>query len=234
MCDAGPHREIQTVPDWTGKPFLRAAKAGVSVPSRDLARARIKRKISQPQIVHDIHSGMTEAQLMEKYDLSSWGIRKFLAKLLPVGAITWEEMAILSLNSDDSVTLRDMRQYQRSYPLVSVIVYEQIKPMVKGRVVDISEKGVGVIGIPSEVGDLKTLTISPDELTVFEPFTLQAVCRWFRQGDRDIPCTAGFAITHIEDPSLERLRDLLESMTEAFPSECKGMVILHSKNFVAK
>ncbi len=34
----------------------------------------------------------------------------------------------------------------------------------------------------------------------------------------DINCTAGFAITHIEEPSLEQLRDLLGSITEAFPS----------------
>ena len=34
----------------------------------------------------------------------------------------------------------------------------------------------------------------------------------------DINCAAGFAITHIEGRSLEQLRDLLESMTEAFPS----------------
>ena len=32
----------------------------------------------------------------------------------------------------------------------------------------------------------------------------------------DINCTAGFAITHIEGRSSEQLRDLLESMTEAF------------------
>ena len=218
MCDEDLIEKYKL--SWTGLEslFSELVKTGVSVPSRDLARARIKRKISQPDIVHDIHSGMTEAQLMEKYDLSSWGIRNVLSKLLNLGAITWEEMAILSLNGDDSVTLRDMRQYQRRYPLVSVIVYEQIKPMVKGRVCDISEKGLGVIGIPSEVDDLKTLTVAPDELRVFEPFTLQASCRWFRQGDLDINCTAGFAITHIGEPSLEPFRDLLESMTEAFPS----------------
>ena len=48
------------------------------------------------------------------------------------------------------------------------------------------------MGIPSEVGVVKTLTIAPDELRVFEPFTLQAVCRWFRQGDLDITCTRRF------------------------------------------
>ncbi len=205
---------------WIGleRLFSQLDKAGVSVSSRDLGRARIKRKISQPQIVHDIHSGMTEAQLMEKYDLSSWGIQKVLAKLLPVGAITWEEMAILSRNSDDSVTLRDMRQCQRSYPSVSMAVYEQEKPKIKGRVLDISEKGLGVIGLLSEVDDLKILTVAPDELRIFEPFTLQAACRWFRPGDLDTTCAAGFAITHIEEPSFERLRDLLESMTAVFPS----------------
>jgi hypothetical protein len=33
----------------------------------------------------------------------------------------------------------------------------------------------------------------------------------------DINCTAGFAITHIEERSLEQLRDPSESTTEAFP-----------------
>ena len=217
MCDASLIEKYRLSSTGLESLFSELIKAGVSVSSRDLARTRIKRKISRPQIVHDIRSGMTEAQLMEKYDLSSWGIQKVLAKLLPVGAITWEEMAILSLNGDDSVTLRDMRHYQRRYPLVSVIVYEQIKPMVKGRVLDISEKGLGVMGIPSEVSVVKTLTIAPDELRVFGPFTLQAVCQWFRQGDLDITCTAGFAITHIEDPSLERLRHFLESKATTLP-----------------
>ena len=143
MCDEDLIEKYKL--SWTGLEslFSELVKTGVSVPSRDLARARIKRKISQPEIVHDIHSGMTEAQLMEKYDLSSWGIRNVLSKLLHLGAITWEEMAILSLDGDDSVTLRDMRQYQRSYPLVSVIVYEQIKPMVKGRVLISPKKDWG-------------------------------------------------------------------------------------------
>ncbi len=57
------------------------------------------------------------------------------------------------------MTLRDRRQHQRSYPLVSMVVYEQAKPRFKGRVRDISEKGLGVIGIPSEVDDLKTLRL---------------------------------------------------------------------------
>ncbi len=73
------------------------------------------------------------------------------------------------------------------------------------------------MGIPSEVRDVKTFTIAPEELGVFEPFTLQAVCEWFRQGDPDITCTAGFAVTHIEVSSLEQLRDLLESMATTLP-----------------
>jgi uncharacterized protein (DUF433 family) len=197
--------------------FSELIKAGVSVSSTHHARAGIKRKISQTQIVHDIHSGMTEAQLMQKYDLSSWGIQKVFSKLLHVGAITWEALAIVSPNSDDSVTLRNMRQCQRSYPTVSMVVYEREKPRIRGRVLDISEKGLGVIGIPSEVGDMKTLTIAPEELTALEPFALQAACRWFKKGDLDITCTAGFAITHIEEPDLVQLRDLLDSMAVAFP-----------------
>jgi hypothetical protein len=38
----------------------------------------------------------------------------------------------------------------------------------------------------------------------------------------DINCTAGFAIAHFEEPSLEQLRDPSESTTEAFPSWCIG------------
>lgn len=197
--------------------FSELAKAGISVPFNHEARARTKRQISQPQIVHDIRSGMIETQLMEKYELSSWAFQRVLGKLLAVGAITQEEMAIFALKNEESVTLRDMRQHERSCPLVSAAVYVQGQPMIRGRVLDISENGIGIIGIPSEVDDLKTLTISPDDLNVFEPFTLQAVCRWSRQGDRDTTCTAGFAITNIGEPSLGRLRDLLESVTETLP-----------------
>ncbi len=198
--------------------FSELAKAGISVSAGHQARARNKRQISQPQIVHDIHAGMTEAQLMEKYELSSWGMQRVLGKLLAAGGITWQEMAVLSLKSEDSVTLRDMRRHERSYPLVSMAVYEQAKPMIKGRVFDLSQKGLGVIGIRCEVDDLKTLTIAPAELTLFKPLTFQAVCRWFRKGDVETACSAGFAITHIEEPNVKKLRDLLESMTEKLSS----------------
>jgi len=205
---------------WTGLEslFSELAKAGVSVPPGHHARARIKRQISQPRIVHDIHSGMTEAKLMEKYELSSWSIQRVLAKLLAVGAITLEEVAILCPDDNQTLTLREMRKYERSFPVVSMAVYEQGKPRIKGWLLDISEKGLGVTGVPSEVDDLKTLTIAPEELSLFEPITLQAECRWFRPGDLDIDCTAGFAITHISEPSLEQFCDMLESMTEALPN----------------
>jgi uncharacterized protein (DUF433 family) len=204
---------------WIGleRLFAELGRAGVSVSSIKRARAGNKKKISQTEIVHDIHSGMTEAQLMEKYDLSSWGLQKLFSKLLRVGAVTWEALAIVSLNSADSVTLRNMRQCERSYPTVSMVVYEQEKPRIKGRVLDISEKGLGVIGIPSEVGDMKSLTIASEELPVLKPFELQAACRWFKKGDLDITCTAGFAITHIEESDLVQLRDFLDSMATAFP-----------------
>ncbi len=217
MCDASLQEKYRLSRTGLESLFSELVKAGYSVSSRDLVRAPIKRKISRPQIVHDIRSGMTEAQLMEKYDLSSWQTQKVLAKLLPGGAITWEEVAILSLNRD-SLTPRDMRQCQRRYPLVSVIVYEQIKPIVKGRVLNISERGLGVMGIRSEVDDLKTLTVAPEGLRLFDPFTLKAACRWFKQGHLGITCTAGFAITHIGEPGLEQLQNLLESMAVAFPS----------------
>ncbi len=217
MCDADLIEKYKL--SWTGLEnlFSQLTKAGIPRSSSPDARAREKREISQPQIVHDIRSGMTETQLMEKYELSSWGLQRVLGKLLAAGAINWEEMAILSLNSDDSVTLRDMRQHERSYPLVSMAVYERTKPMIKGRVFDLSEKGLGVIGIPSEVDELKTLTIASDELKVFEPFTVQATCRWFKQGDLNIACIAGFAITRIEEPALEQLRELLDSMASTLP-----------------
>jgi Mor family transcriptional regulator len=217
MCDADLIEKYKLSSAGLESLFSELAKAGISVSSRNQARTRNKRQISQPQIVHDIHAGMSETELMEKYELSSWGLQRVLGKLLATGAITWQEMAVLSLKSEDSVTLRDMRQHERSYPLVSMVVYEQAKPRIKGKVRDLSEKGLGVIGIPSEVDDLKTLTIAPHELTVFEPFTLQAACRWFRKGDLDITGTAGFAITHIEESSLEQLRYLLESFASTLP-----------------
>ncbi len=217
MCDEELIEKYKL--SWVGleELFSELGKVGVSVSSIHRARAGNKRKISQSEIVHDIYSGMSEAQLMEKYELSSWGIQKVFSKLLRVGAITWEAMAVISPDSDDSVTLRDMRQCQRYYPSVSMVVYEREKPTIKGRVLDISEKGLGIIGIPSEVDDLKNLKVVPDGLTVFEPFTFQAGCRWFNKGDLDITCTAGFAITHIEESDFAQLRDLLESMATTFP-----------------
>ena len=85
-----------------------------------------------------------------------------------------------------------------------------------GRIIDLSEVGVGVSGLEAQVGELKSLVVVPDEFLEAEPFSFEAKCRWSRMGDEDKICNAGFEITDISEGDYIQLLELLQLMTFSF------------------
>jgi hypothetical protein len=103
-------------------------------------------------------------------------------------------------HSDD--VRREIPRTSLSYP---VPIYEKTDLGVKGTVFDINEKGVGVKGIQSDVGDKKTFVIIAEDHIDIDPLTFEAECRWVRKGE-DGDCESGHRITHIGDKDLTELR----------------------------
>lgn len=66
----------------------------------------VKPKINAGDAIRDIRSGMTDAQLMEKYRLSAKGLQSLIKKLLEVKAITPEEIEERRADYHDTAVIR--------------------------------------------------------------------------------------------------------------------------------
>jgi hypothetical protein len=112
-----------------------------------------KRKIRARDVIDDIRTGMNVSDLMAKYQLTLRGLRTAFQKLLEADAVTSDELNNLKSLHDISVSgLRRFRRKRLNPPLK---IFDGGDPFKSGVVKDISEKGVCIQGIQTEVGDLK-------------------------------------------------------------------------------
>jgi uncharacterized protein (DUF433 family) len=183
---------------------------------REREEPRHKKGINVREIVDDIRSAATESQLMEKHGLSSRGLQSTFWKLAYSKVLTWDELLGLYPTLDDSVTLRRIRKWTRSYPIFSIGVYEQGKPHNKGKIRDLSEFGVGTLGIRAQVGERKMLVLVPDEIMKLKPFSLEAECKWSDCAGATPACTAGFQVSGIEEDAVRKLEELVQMMMVTF------------------
>ncbi len=94
-----------------------------------------------------------------------------------------------------------------------VPVYEKKDLKKKGMLRDITEKGLGVRGLPTEVGKTRTFVIAPADHLDIDPLVFDVRCRWTKKGLNDEP-VAGFEITKISGPTLRELRKLIRLLQD--------------------
>jgi len=154
-----------------------------------------KRHILATDIVRDIRSGMTEAELLAKYQLSSAQLQNIIAKL--VGA---------------NVRIRKSPRDKIEFPLP---VYEEGNPGLEGTIRDISRSGVGVRGIDAAAGQIKILVIPADELVLIHRvgrIVFEAECRWAGRNANNRDCLGGFEIIQVYEGSFEILQEALRAL----------------------
>ncbi|MGO9568495.1 MAG: hypothetical protein ACLP5H_13225 [Desulfomonilaceae bacterium] len=169
-------------------------------------------QIDSNDIVKDIRSGMTDSELMKKYDLSSGGLRVVLQTLTDAQVIPVEELYATSSSAQDTVFAGNMRKLPRHHLLVAVDIYVWKHPEIKGILSDITEKGIAITGIAARVGEAKTFVIPPGDFIEAEPVLLEARCQWAEKDKDSGEWIAGFGITRISAKCLDDLRRLIESL----------------------
>jgi hypothetical protein len=174
-----------------------------------------RKRIITGQIVNDIRSGMTDSQLMDRYRLSHVELQITCKLLVERKFITQEEIDNRAPIADDRTTPFTPRKAPRHRSPISVTAIGEEDPEKEGLVLDISEKGVGVIGVKATVGEMQTLTILGDEFGEVAPFQFDAVCRWAKR-ESSGELIAGFEIISISDESLDELRNWIRVCTIGF------------------
>ena len=169
----------------------------------------VKKTIKARDIVIDIRAGINDAELMDKYHLTARGLQSAFNQLIEKKAISSQELSTRPTDDEDEVTIEDMRRLPRHYLSVSVPIYEPTRPQFQGEIRDLTERGIGVTGIESQVGEIKSFVIPCRKLIKLENIWFEAECLWVNSAIKDNHVVAGFQITKISKDCLVRLRQLI-------------------------
>jgi hypothetical protein len=171
-----------------------------------------KRTIKAKEFSKDIRSGVTDAELMHKYGLTINSLHRIFSKLVDACLITEEEIKQRQIDSGDASDWSRHRGMQRNYVFVQLPIYDMDDILTEGLVVDITERGLQVDGISSEIGDKKSFLIQADYFADVYPFSFDVLCRWVNSGSDDF-ITAGYEITNISEGGLEQLKKLIRMLS---------------------
>ena len=158
-----------------------------------------KDKISAKAILRDIRSGITEAGLMEKYSLSSVAVQMICRKLVDEKLVDPEKLYGRTHTNEGLTDHGKQRRFPRVSPEVSLVVHDSENPENRGRVSDMTETGIGVLGIQAEINESKTLVIPPNDFFLTNRFVFKARCCWTRAQGENQEAAAGFEITEVTE-----------------------------------
>ncbi len=174
--------------------------------------------VKAKDIVNDIRGGVTDRELMEKYNLSSKGLQSVFKKLVAAKAVRPAELYDRAPILDaDTADVDSIREEIREFLEVNIPICELNAPENVGVISDISEKGVGVRGLRVKQGETKTLAVMADSFFSVDPFSFDAVCRWVKKRRADGTVDAGFEITNISEEGATRLRKVIRLLNIGNP-----------------
>jgi hypothetical protein len=170
-----------------------------------------KRTIKAKDIVNDVRAGLTNLQLMEKYELSPKGLKSIFTKLVEAKAVRSDELDMRVPSFTDTVGLDQVRVYPRSYVVLHLPILD-LDSNQQGRVLDLSIHGFQVAGIKCEVGLTMRFRLQPGDVSDINGFDVEAECRWTK-GDSPENLVPGFKIKDIDTETEKKLSTLIKELT---------------------
>lgn len=169
-----------------------------------------KRVIKSKEFLGDVRSGMSAADLMEKYGLSPQGFRKVLNALIEASRKSGIHRGSGAESRGEVRSFEEMRRVPRKAIDFPLWVYGDVDQIEDGLVLDASEKGIRVQGISASIGEERTFVVRFGPGDKRQPFVFDATCRWVNKGtESPHPPVAGFEITSISSLDAERLQNVL-------------------------
>ena len=133
------------------------------------------RRPTVTDFIKDVRAGVSDSELMQKYDLSETDLQRLAKKILAARS-TSAKVSDLDFWPRGRATSHDpRREFQRLQVLGWMPIYDEVDREA-GVIVDITEKGLGIAGIDVRVGEIRILYIRAEGLDNVEPFSLVV---WF-------------------------------------------------------
>lgn len=170
-----------------------------------------KRTIKAKEIVADIRSGLTDKQLVDKYNISLNALEHIFRELVDANALQEREVSGRFASTEDNQPVGNRRRLHRNYVFVRLPIYDLENLLNEGLVVDISEDGLQITGIAAKVGEKKAFLVQADYFADVFPFSFDAECNWASES-KEGEWTAGFEIMSISEGGLEELRKLIRML----------------------
>jgi len=163
------------------------------------------------QIIDDIRAGFTDPELMTRHRLSYEQLENVFKLLLDSQLTTRGELYGRASLYLETVVVDNAQEASAHYLAFPIPISDAMNPECLGRVRNISESFVGLIGIDAQVDEPRTFIIFPEKFVDIKPFTFDAKCLWSKREAEGV--YAGFKITYIAKQDLERLHKLIDSLT---------------------
>ncbi len=170
-----------------------------------------KRRIRAREVLDEIRSGISEAELRAKYRLSSKGIDRLFNLLVDNGTVDQSELLEKYPRYERKVTHVELRWDPRMSLKGKVYIYDILRSSA-GTLRDISEKGFRAAGIECNVGESKSLLLDLQQLVKADLVLVVARCQWKEtRGHSSKYITTGFEILDISERDSKVLRAFIES-----------------------
>jgi hypothetical protein len=150
---------------------------------------------------------------MKRYRISSSTLEKIFKKLQDANMITARDLDGRMLSPQEGVVHDSVRQEPRCYTIMRLPITDLDNLDADCYVKDITEKGLQIVNLSTNVGEKKNFLIPASEFADVQPFSFEAECRWARAQTDTERQTAGFEITRISDEGLQQLREFMQSAT---------------------
>ena len=192
--------------------YKELEQSGLVLPSGKQAGDRRKATINVQNVVEDIRSGMSSADLIEKYGLTERGFQWICIQLVGEGILGCDEVYEELFLSDGSLAIEAVRADERLPIVIDAQVYEVGNPDNQGTIQDISTKGLKISGLQAQVDEIKTLMIPKDNYGEFGKMVFEAKCRWTKTNPNGLTL-AGFEVVNISSGMLEEFKLFFQTST---------------------
>ncbi len=169
------------------------------------------RTVFAKDLLDDIRGGMGKSGLMEKHGLSQPALQGLVTLLLDADQIKRQDLyGELASLAGDTVHPEAFRTQVRYYLDFETLIYDARHPEIHGKLINITEEGIGVQGLEAAIDEVKRFVVLGDPFGEAAPFELEAKCRWTRLDEDTGVLAAGFQITEMSEQDREELQNLIK------------------------
>lgn len=174
-----------------------------AIPKKPLPEAR--------NVLKDVRSGLTDGELMDKYQIAYPDLEKIFNQLLESQAITRGELYGRSSFFLETVSVDTLPESSVHYLAFPIPISDAMNPKAMGRLRTLGETEVGTVGIEAKREEYRTLVVFPEKFVDIGPITFDAMCVWSKSQPEGNYAT--FRITYITQKDLTRPRSVMRSLT---------------------